>query len=365
MAEQDQEKSELPTGKRLDEARERGQVAISRELMGAVLFFLGVSAIHLSGRELVETLAATTRTLFALPERLLDRVESPAGLLGAFGEIIADRLMPVYLTALAAVLLTGFLQVGFRLSMKPLEPKLERLDPFKGVKKLFSLDNTVLTATSLLKLAFVGVVVWMTLAGNVDRVLGLADALIEEIVFVLVDLLFTLAFRVAAGLLLIGFIDLLYRRWKHRKDLMMSKYDVKQEGKQAEGDPMVKAKIREVQRKMALTRMKGEVERADVVVRNPTHFAVALKYEAAEPAPRVLAKGRALMALTIIRIAEEAGVEVVENRPLARELYRTVPVGAWIPERLFKAVAELLSYVYRKQRRRPHAGARGGNGASR
>ena len=134
---------------------------------------------------------------------------------------------------------------------------------------------------------------------------------------------------VGGGLLVIGFIDLLYKRWKHTKDLMMTKQDVKDEAKQADGNPEVKGKIREIQRKNAMARMKAEVEDASVVVRNPTHYAVALKYSDGDVAPRVVAKGRALMALTIIRIAEEAGVEVIVNKPLAREMYRTVKVGDW------------------------------------
>ncbi|MEE9390973.1 MAG: flagellar biosynthesis protein FlhB [Planctomycetota bacterium] len=346
------EKTEQPTAKKLSEAREKGNVAMSKEVLGATVFIIGISTIKITGGELFDTIADLMRTMFSLPVDRLYDLSGPTQLLQGLGGEIGSILMPIMIALFVAVGLAGFLQVGIGFSLKPLSPDATKLDPVKGVKKLFGLDNMMLTGMSLVKMTLVGIVAVYVVVNSLETVAGLADKDIETSGLVLAALLFNLVFKIAAGLTLIALIDLFYRRWKHNKDLMMSKQEVKDEGKMAEGDPLVKAKIRENQRKMAMRRMKGDVQEADVVVRNPTHFAVALKYDGDAHAPRVVAKGRALMALRIIEIAEEAGVTIVENRPLARNLYRSVRVGDWIPERLFMAVAEVLSYVYRKRGRK-------------
>jgi flagellar biosynthesis protein FlhB len=348
----DQEKTEQPTGKRLDEARERGQTPMSREMIGALLFVMALATLQLGAGESVRLVGETAVRFFSLPVKTKFDADDPTPLLREVAGICLDVVSPVFIVAVVAVLLGGFLQIGFRLSLKPLEPKFDKFNPVKGVKKLFGLDNVVTMLQNLVKLALVGTVVYVTLAGAIEEIAGLSGRGLGEVVSTLIEMIFLLGFRVGGGLLAIGFIDLLYRRWKHNKDLMMSKQDVKDESKQADGNPEMKGKIREVQRKNALARMKGEVQEASVVVRNPTHYAVALKYREGDAAPRVVAKGRALMALTIIRIAEESGVEVIVNKPLAREMYRTVKVGEWIPERLFRAVAQILAAIYRKKNRR-------------
>ncbi|MEZ6196386.1 MAG: flagellar biosynthesis protein FlhB [Planctomycetota bacterium] len=352
----DQEKTEQPTGKRLDEARERGQTPLSREIVGALVFLVSIAAIRLGAAEAIGRLIPEFIRFFSLPVNdLMDG--DPTALLRMIANICFAATGPIFAVIFVTVVASSVLQIGFRISSKALEPKFDKLNPAQGVKKLFGLDNLVQTLQSLVKLALVGTVCWMTLSGAVARFDALAGRPLTEIILELIDLVFLLCFRVGGGLLVIGLIDLLYRRWKHNKDLMMTKQDVKDEAKQSEGDPKVKGKIREIQRKAAMSRMKRDVEESTVVVRNPTHFAVALKYEDGDAAPRVVAKGRALMALTIIRIAEEAGVEVVINKPLARELYRVVKVGDWIPERLFRAVAELLAIVFKKKDRGPRRSA--------
>lgn len=356
----DQEKTEQPTGKRLDEARGRGQVPLSREVVGSLLFVLSLGTIQLSAGESVRLIGETAVRFFSLPFREVLDTDDPTQLLREISEICLDMVSPIFVIAMVTVLVSGFMQIGLRFSLKPLEPKFDKFNPIKGVKKLFGLDNLVLTVQNLVKLTLVATVVWVTLAGAIERIAALGGRPLTDIISTLIELIFLMGFRVGGGLLAIGFIDLLYRRWKHNKDLMMTKQDVKDESKQADGNPEIKGKVREMQRKNAMARMKGEVEEASVVVRNPTHYAIALKYREGDLAPQVVAKGRALMALTIIRIAEEAGVEVVVNKPLAREMYRTVKVGEWIPERLFRAVAQILAMVYRKKNRR-RSRAAGGN----
>ena len=352
MADSTQEKTEQPTARRREEAVEKGQVAYSRELTGAILFLLGLTTLKLGGETLVEALGGAIAAMFRLPVAGLDE-ETPGAFLAHIGNDVLRRIMPVLAVAFVATLLPGLAQTGLKLSLKKIRPDPEKVNPLKGVKRLVSLKSLVLVLMSLLKVALVGVVVCVTIEAHLPELASLSGKRLGETIAVLLELVFLLGFRVAAGLLVLGFLDLLFQRWKHEKDLMMTKEDVREERKKTEGDPRIKGKIREVQRQMALQRMKADVRTADVVVRNPTHFAVALKYDRGQDgSPRVVAKGRGKMALQIIEIAEKHDVEVVSNPPLARELYRSCRLGDFIPERLFKAVAEILAWVFKKRMRR-------------
>lgn len=350
MADSSQEKTEQPTSGRLDDAKKKGQLAYSKELTAAVLFLVGLGALKLSGGEIFASIVDAAVTMLSLPTATFDE-QSPAGFVAQLGRTFLTVLSPIFLVAFVATIGPGLMQTNLNLSLQKLQPDFKRLDPIQGVKKLFSIKQVVTVLQSLAKVGLVGVVVWVTIEAALPRLQSLGGAELSDTIDVVLDLVFLLGFRVGAGLVAIGFLDLLFQRWKHIQDMKMTKEDVKEERKRTEGDPRIKGKIREIQRQLALERMKTDVRTADVVVRNPTHFAVALKYKNGEDAsPRVVAKGRALMALRIIELAEEAGVEVIENRPLARELYRSVRVGDYIPERLYKAVAEILAFVFKKRR---------------
>lgn len=352
MPDTTQDKTEQPTQKRIDDAAEKGQIAYSKELTGALVFIIALGSLQLTGGEIFDTLAALFRKSFALP---MDQMMSHTTQWDFLGMMLKTGIMasiPIFLVAFAAALGPGLAQAGIRLSMKKIMPDPNKLNPIKGIKKLFSLDSFVTAMQNLFKMGLVCVVMYVTLDDAMPKLNEAGEEGLLPSVALVTELVFLVCFRVAGGLVILGVIDILYRRWKHTKDLMMTKEEVKEERKKMEGDPRIKGRIREVQRTLAMQRMKQDVQEADVVVRNPTHFAVALKYDTGnDAAPRVVAKGRALMALSIIRIAEEAGVRVVSNKPLARELYRVAPVGTYVPEHLFVAVAEVLAVVFKDRSR--------------
>ncbi|MCB9834066.1 MAG: flagellar biosynthesis protein FlhB, partial [Planctomycetes bacterium] len=357
MAESGQEKTEQATPKRREEAAQRGQIGYSKEVSSAALFLGGLIVLKMAGDQIVLGLLGKIDRSFRLPIDLFPD-DDPAPFLTQTATDFFFLLLPVFVVAMVSILGPGLMQTGLKLATKRIQPELSKLNPLNGIKKLFSQENLISTLQSLIKMILVGIVCWITIASRLDRLLALADAPLGSIVETILDVLFLMSFRVAGGLLLIGTIDLFYRRWKLSKDLMMTKEDVKEERKKSEGDPKVKAKIKEIQRSLALQRMFQDIKTADVVVRNPTHFAIALRYDRGrDPAPKVVAKGKDKLALRIIDVAREHGVEVIENRPLARDLYRSVRLGDFVPERLFKAVAQILAYVYGKKQKRRRAAA--------
>lgn len=352
MADSAQEKTEQATAKKQTDAAKKGQIAYSKELTGAILFLCGLGTLKAIGDSIYASLSQRVLINFQLPTDAF-MTSNPGDYLNSMGSELFGIVAPVFLMAMTLSIVPGLMQTRLQLSPGKMKPDLSKLSPLKGVKKLFSLSSVVTTAQSMVKMALVGIVVWLTIAGAMPTILALSDAPLMHTIGVIVDIIFLMGFRVGAGLLVVAAIDLAYQIWKHKKDLMMSKEDVKEERKKSEGDPKIKAKIKSIQLGMALQRMQQDVKTADVVIRNPTHFAVALKYDRENDcSPKVVGKGRGKMALRIIAIAFEHGVEVVENRPLARELYRSVELGEVIPERLFKAVAAVLAFVFRKRNKK-------------
>ncbi len=357
MAESGQEKTEQATPKRREEAAGKGQVGYSKEVSSATLFLGGLVVLKMAGDSLVHALTGKISASFRLPIDIFPDAD-PAAYLAETATDFFLLLMPVFVVAIVSILGPGLMQTGLKMATKKIKPELTKLNPLTGIKRIFSQESLISTLQSLFKMILVGIVCWITVQGQFDRLMALADAPLNHIVLTIIDVLFLMSFRVAAGLMLIGIIDIFYRRWKLTKDLMMTKEDVKEERKKAEGDPKVKAKIKEIQRSMALQRMFQDIKTADVVVRNPTHFAIALRYDRGrDPAPKVVAKGKDKLALRIIDVAREHGVEVVENRPLARDLYRSVRLGELVPERLFKAVAQILAFVLGRKQKRKRAAA--------
>ncbi|MCE9593749.1 MAG: flagellar biosynthesis protein FlhB [Planctomycetes bacterium] len=361
MAENDdKERNEAPTPRRREEAREQGQVPLSHEIVGIALLLALVMALALGGGELAGGVGGLiANAIHAVGERgpreltLEDAAAHVTSVGLSCGRLMLGLLLPLF----AVGALAAYGQVGFGFSTKALALKPERLDPFAGFKRLFSLRSGVRTLLALLKLLFVSsAMVWaawtqipeVAATGAMD--LGPALAAIGHI---------TLR-CVAAGLaamLFLALADFAYQRWQHEKDLKMSKEEIRQEMRQTEGDPHVKARIRRVQREMAARRMMQDVPKATVVVTNPTHFAVALRYDREEDvakgrAPRVVAKGADHVALRIRELAKESGVIVYEDPPLARTLHAKCEIGDTIPVDLYQAVAGVLAYVYRVQGKR-------------
>ncbi len=244
-------------------------------------------------------------------------------------------------------LIASYSQVGIIFSRKALIPDFKKLNPISGVKKLVSKRSLIKTAMSLLKLCIMCGIAYVSIMNDLEPLMELVSMRTEEIFSSASGLIFGITLKIAIILLILSLLDFLYQRWQHSKDLMMTKNEVKQESKQSEGDPLIKSRVKAAQREMSRKRMMQAIPDADVVVTNPTHYAVALKYDASTmEAPKVVGKGVDLIALKIREIAEKNNIPIVEDRVLARVLYSTVELDGEVPAKLYQAVAKVLSYVY-------------------
>ncbi len=368
MAEDLGEKTELPTSRKLGDARERGQVAKSIDLSGAIDLIGAVVLLAALGSGLVSGLAGLTRALLA--------GEAPGAGPGPGGldELVAWTASHAALTALPiaaamfAVVYAGQLvQVGFLLTGHPLQPKLERLNPVANFSKVAGRRNVVKTAVSVLKLALIATVVALFVARHMPEVAGLPALSFIGGYAKLGEIIWAMALWMLAVMLAIGAADWAFQRWQHARDLRMTKQEVKDERRTMEGDLESKARRLRMARQMILQRARTDVPGADVVVTNPTHFAVALKYDGETmAAPKVVAKGADFLAFRIREIALAAGVPIVEKPALARALYANVEVGREVSVEHYEAVAEILAYVYRLNQRasepEPVGSAAGGVG---
>lgn len=351
-----QERTEPATQRRLEEAAARGQVAYSRELTAAVLLLVVLGALRLRGGDVSDGLFAAFRATLSL-EGFRELTRDGIGpILAGHHHVVVGLVLPLLLVVLAGVALAGFLQVGFAVNLKRIEAQWDRLNPLNGVRKLLSTRSAISIGFSILKLAVVAAVAWPVILGIARDAGGLASADLPTLARMFTEAVFTIGFRVGAILLVLAVADVLWQRWRHAKDLMMTRDEVQEDRKSGEGDPRIRGRIRQVQRDMARARLARDVKKATVVVRNPVHFAVALRYRTGQDtAPRLVAKGRNLIALRIIQLAEKHGVPVRTDPPLARRIYHTVRVGRTIPEELFAAVAKVLAWVYRRKGRGPGA----------
>lgn len=348
MAGDDQEKTESATPKRRREAREEGQVARSPEVVTAFVLGAGLIGIWVGAGQMYGELGALTRQVLgqaARPELTRDEVVHLA--LQCAGALVRS-ILPVMVAGLVGGLAGNLLQVGFVLSGKALSPNLNRLNPVSGLQNLFQKAKVIDLLKTFLKIAVVGWAAYLAVKGKWSEFPYLSDLPPRALLVYILDL----AYRILKNCLLVYFfialLDYGFQRWQFEQKLKMTKEEIKEEYKETEGDPMLKSRIRSLQREMARRRMMAEVPKSDVVITNPTHFAVALRYDAAEmAAPQVAAKGADLVAQKIIALAEEHGVPVYQDPPVARALYRGAEVGDAVPADLFQAVAEILAYVYR------------------
>ncbi|MEJ5230846.1 MAG: flagellar biosynthesis protein FlhB [Geminicoccaceae bacterium] len=356
MAEErdDADRTEEPSQRRLEQARERGQVAASREPGHFLLLGSGLLLVLWAGPWSAERLVHALRALLAAAAAPSSTgLTGSAELVSASGE--ASLILLAWLLALFLAALAGpFLQGAVVWSAHPLQPKLERISPIAGVKRLFALATLVEFAKGLLKLAIVAVVTLLVLRPlplEVGRLVELDPA---ELTSRLVDLSARLVGWVLAIVAVLAAVDTLWQRLDHRRRLRMTRQELKEELRETEGDPVVKQRLRQLRLERARRRMMAEVPKATVVVTNPTHYAVALRYEAATmPAPKVVAKGVDSLALAIRDLARRHGVPVVENPPLARALHAALEPGDTIRPEHYKAVAELIAYVHRLGRPAP------------
>ncbi len=358
----DEEKTEKATPKRREEAREKGQVARSQDFSMAVLMMATAALLTIQGPRVASLLLSNMREFlggtplkhFGLPEAV--------GILKRIAVLVGLVVGPLAAGVLLVALVAGVIQVGFRITPKALEFKPEKFNPVSGMKRIFNVRGVMRMLFSAAKLVVMGLVLWLTLRGDFGTLLNLSRVDIPVAAGVMLDSVLRLLWVVASVLFVLGVGDLVYQKWQHARDLRMTKQEVKDEQKNAEGDPLIKGRIRQAQKRMARLRMMQEVPKADVVITNPTHAAVALQYDQeVMAAPRVVAKGWNEVALRIREIAAENDVPLYEDPPLARALCRSVEVGDEVPVKFYQAVAAVLSHVYRMTGKYAEVTGGGGN----
>jgi flagellar biosynthesis protein FlhB len=344
---QDQERTEQATSRRREEAREKGQVARSQELVSVsilvaclVYFYFGTSGLVKNIMELMTSGFRAAGTADVTQANITNIITGYV----FKGAIV---LFPLMLTVLVAAILSNVLQVGLMFSQESLQPKFSKIDPIKGFERLLSLRSVIELIKNIFKICIVGSVAYVVIRNELDNMLILMEQSVWRTLVYLGGICFKIVLATTIVLLLLAILDYIYQRWEYEKSLRMTKQEIKDEYKNTEGDPLIKARIRRLQREAAQKRMMAEVPKADVIITNPTHLAIAIKYDPDNMhAPMVVAKGADYIAEKIRQIAEENDVVIVENKPLAQVLYKIVKVNNAIPETFYRAVAEVLAYVY-------------------
>ncbi|WP_444436596.1 flagellar biosynthesis protein FlhB [Pseudomonas sp. A6] len=360
-SESGQDKTEEPTEKRRREARQKGQLPRSRELNTLAVLMAGAGALLVYGAHLAEVLMGVMRNSFEMSRETAMRSESMLLLLGTAARGAAEGLWPILLVLLCAAVIGPIALGGWLFSGEALAPKFSRMNPLEGIKRMFSAKSVLELFKALIKFVVVLAVAVLVLRSDKEALLALLHQPLRTAIVESVKVVGWSAFWMASSLLLIAAVDVPYQLWDNRQKLLMTKQEVRDEYKDSEGKPEVKAKVRRLQREMAQRRMMQAVPEADVVITNPTHFAVALKYDAAAGgAPRLLAKGNDFLALKIREVAQEHKVMVLESPALARAVYYSTELDQEIPAGLYLAVAQVLAYVYQLKQFRAGKGKRPG-----
>ena len=346
------EKTEKATPKKRQDVRKKGQTAKSQDINTAVILLFVFAVLIFLGPSIIQNflnIFLMTFEKYFLMDLTENSLETIA--IETFLQLL-KIIAPIFLVAIIAALIANYIQVGFLFTGEPLKMKLEKLDPIKGFKRIFSLRAIVELVKSILKVSIIGVIGFIFLQNNLPEILNLITSTPANSLAAVASVAGKMGLYMGGALLFIAILDYMYQKYDFEKNIRMSKQDIKDEHKNIEGDPLIKSRIKQRQREIATRRMMEEVPKADVVITNPTHYAVALKYdESKADAPIVVAKGVDFIAQKIKLIAKENDVVTVENRPLARSLYAETEIGQEIPEQFFKAVAEILAYVYRVQKK--------------
>jgi flagellar biosynthesis protein FlhB len=342
-----QDKTEPATPKRREEARKKGDVAKSRELASIAVLSAGILYLFFAAKGISARLGGLMEKAFSRIPGLQDSDSKLVEMVFQFLHDYLEIILPISILVSVVAILANYLQAGVVWSVEPLAPKASKIDPVKGFQKIFSMRSLLELFKSIAKVVIVGWVAFSTLKEEFPQLLPLIYQDRWEILMWLGRASWKITIRCCWVIAVLAVLDYIYQKWEFERKLRMTKQELKDEYKQTEGDPIVKARIRSIQREMARRRMMEEVPKADVVITNPEHLAVALRYEGRKmAAPRVVAKGADRIALRIRALATEKGVPVVENRNLAQNLYK-LDLGEEIPARFYQAVAEILAYVYR------------------
>lgn len=350
-----QEKTERATPRKRQKARERGQVFSSRELISSAVLLTGFAILNLLGSNIIDNLTAYLTSTW---QELLNKEDlyTIPGIQKTFVEaaiFISKIMAPLLFGIMFMGVLTTFLQTGAVLSLEPIIPKIERINPFEGIKRIFSRRSLMELLKSTAKIIIIGYLIY----GGIYKIKDIIPLMLDMDIYssfeMLTNISFNIGIKAGIALFVLSIFDYVYQWYEYETGLMMSKEDIKEEFKEVEGNPQTKSRIKQIQRRMARSRMMNDVKKADVVITNPTHLAIALAYDASvNPAPIVLAKGSDRIAEKIKQIAEQEDIPIVENKPLAQVLYKSVEIGDVIPENLYHAVAEVLAFVYSLKERR-------------
>lgn len=347
------EKTEKATPKKRQDARKKGQVLKSQDVTSALVLLSVFLFLMIAGTSMRDGIMSFFNETFS-KYMLIDTLSIKL-VVKIYKDVLSEMsviILPIMAIAMIAGIAGNFLQFGFLFSTEPLKFDLTKLDPVKGIKRMFSVKSLIELLKSILKITLIGSVTTAILWKNIDDVLSLSFKTPGATLITVSKLTVFMGIAASVVLLIIAVLDYFYQKFEYEKNLKMSKQDIIDEYKNSEGDPLIKSKIKQRQREMAMRRMMQEVPQADVVITNPTHYAIALKYdEETMDAPKVVAKGTDFVAQKIKFIAKENEVVMVENRPLARAMYDQVEIGQHIPDEFFKAVAEVLAYVYRVKRK--------------
>jgi flagellar biosynthesis protein FlhB len=343
-------RTETATPKRREEARERGQVARSIEVNSVLVLLAALLAFRYAGPYMMDSMGRLTA--FAYQNMNMGFGMENIYSTGIFYMLqIFGILVPILATVLLVGLLANYLQVGVMFSLKPLIPKFSNISPIGGFQKLFSRRSLIEFVKSIFKLLVIGWIGYQGVKSALPDLVPAMDMQGSEALKFVGALTMKILNRIILALVVLAILDFFYQRWEYEESLKMTKQEVRDEYRQSEGDPMIKARIRQIQREMARRRMFESIPKADVVITNPTHVAVALQYKDGMSAPVVLAKGERVIAERIKEMAKKHFVPIVENPPLARALLKQCPVGAPISPDLFEAVAEVLAFVYRMNKK--------------
>lgn len=343
------ERTEEPTSKKLSESRQKGQVPKSQDLTGAFSLFGGLIIFLVFGSSIGAMFMRIMKKMLggeiSADIISLESIYNSTKVAAYEGMVV---VFPILILSAIVVYVGAFMQVGWLLSADPIQPKLNKLSPLAGIKRIFGVRGLVKTVVNVIKLVVMILVSWLFIRSNMDSIAVLPKLMALEALNAILVLVFKLAMILAILLIFIAMIDYFYQRFQHTKDLRMSKQEVKDERKSMEGDPMLKGKRLQMAREIVMQQLGANVPQADVIVTNPTHFSVAIKYDPESMgAPKVTAKGADLIAFRIRQIARQSSIPIVERPPLARALYWSVEVGQEVPLEHYEAVAELLAFVYR------------------
>lgn len=348
----DDEKTEEPSQYRIDESRKKGEVAVSKELSSVIMLSGSLLTLILCSLFVYEQFTEYIDWLYRIDFRNIYTTKKFGDVIQQTAWTLVKCVGPFFVASVCLGVLSTFIQIGFLYSPEILEAKFERLNPIQGFQRLMSKKALVEAIKGCFKFAVVILITYNVMKDNIGSFLGFLHADAAQSLGFGKYLMVKLGFSILLGLGVIALADFAWEKWSYRKKMMMTKQEAKEEAKEKDGNPEVKNRIRQIQRQMAQKRMMDDVKKADVIVTNPTHISVALKYDGnTMVAPSVMAKGADHLALRIREIAKENDIPIVENIMLARTLYKTVKVGHGVPRTLYKAVAEILAFVYKLKRK--------------